>query len=226
MLKLLQTYSNFKHHVVAISTFKSIIVVIIAAAAVLAMPLASSDDPAGMQYAFILALKPDGSLVLALFGGVFNMNDFAAAVERALHYTYFLEGAAKSFHIDFESYTSMVKALGHGIQHSCFNCGRRGEHFKKCEGCHFARYCSKKCQRQHWKTNHKTSCPTIGFDHRARRRAEHTSVWGTISGYDFDLWVHLAGDRARELPRITHVYNAARGDNDFSRVDASFVTML
>ena len=77
-----------------------------------AMPLASS-DPAGMQYAFILALKPDGSLVLALFGGVFNMNDFAAAVERALHYTYFLEGAAKSFHIDFESYTSMVKALGH-----------------------------------------------------------------------------------------------------------------
>ncbi len=32
-----------------------------------------------------LAWKPDGTLALAMLGGVIDMNNFAAAVERALH---------------------------------------------------------------------------------------------------------------------------------------------
>ena len=57
------------------------------------------------------------------------------------------------------------------------------------------------------------------------RSAEHLAVWGTLSGYDFDLWVHLAGDRAREMPRITHICNLAQEYTSFSRVDAAFVAI-
>ena len=157
------------------------------------------------------------------FGGVIDMNNFAAAVERALHHTYFLEGASKSFHVDFESYDSMI--LGIKCVGSCFYCGRMGENYQKCQGCHFVRYCGKQCQRRHWKAGHRSSCSTIMFDHRRRRRAEHLAVWGTLSGYDFDLWVHLAGDRAREMPQITHICNLAQDDTSFSRVDAAFVAL-
>ena len=87
-------------------------------------------------------------------------------------------------------------------------CGRMGENYQTCQGCHFVRYCGKQCQRRHWKAGHRSSCSTIMFDHRRRRRAEHLAVWGTLSGYDFDLWVHLAGDRAREMVkcRKSHIY--------------------
>ena len=188
------------------------------------MPLASTDPP-WLQYVFILAWKPDGTIALVMFGGVIDMNNFAAAVERALHQTYFLEGASKSFHVDFESYDSMLKTLGIKCVGSCFYCGRMGENYQKCQGCHFVRYCGKQCQRRHWKAGHRSSCSTIMFDHRRRRRAEHLAVWGTISGYDFDLWAHLAGDRAREMPQITHVCNLVQDDTSFSRVDAAFVAL-
>ena len=50
-------------------------------------------------------------------------------------------------------------------------------------------------------------------------------MWGTFSGYDFDLLVHLAGDRAREMPQITHIRNLDQDDTSFSRVDAAFVAL-
>ena len=93
------------------------------------MPLASTDPP-WWQYVFILAWKPDGLHALAMFGRVIDMNNFAAAVERAAHPTYFLEGASKSFHVDFESYDSMLKTLGIKCVGSCFYCGRLGESYK------------------------------------------------------------------------------------------------
>jgi len=186
------------------------------------MPLATTDLPC-FQYVFILTWKPDGTLAMALFGGFIDMIDFAVAVERALHQVYYLEGASKSFHLDFESYDSVLETLGIECMGSCFNCGQLGNNYQKCEGCHFVRYCGKRCQRQHWKAGHRSSCSTIKFDHRRRRRAEHVAVWGAISGYDFDLWVHLAGRRLCALPQVTHVYS---DHNDtFSRVDAAFVAL-
>ena len=132
-------------------------------------------------------------------------------------------GTCKSFHVDFESYDSMI--LGIKCVGSCFYCGRMGENYQKRQGCHFVRYCGKQCQRRHWKAGHRSSCSTIMFDHRRQFRAEHLPVWGTLSGYDFDLWVHLAGDRAREMPQITHICNLAQDDTSFSRVDAAFVVL-
>ena len=151
------------------------------------------------------------------------MNDFAAAVERALHHAYCLEGASRSFHQDFESYDSMLKTLGIECVGSCFNCGRLGKNYQTCGGCHFVRYCGKRCQRQRWEAWHRSSCSTIMFDHRRRRCAEHVPVWGTISGYDFDLWVPLAGQRACAQSQVTHVYNDQ--DDTFSRVDAAMVDL-
>ena len=103
------------------------------------MPLASIDPPC-WQYVFILAWKPDGGLTMALFGGHIDMNDFAIALEHALHQTYYLGSASKSFHMYFDSYDSVLKTLGIKCVGSCFNCGRLGEIFQKCEGCPFARY--------------------------------------------------------------------------------------
>ena len=39
----------------------------------------------------------------------------------------------------------------------CTNCGRSSDHMKKCAGCGGPRYCSRECQRQHWK-QHKPYC--------------------------------------------------------------------
>ena len=181
------------------------------------MPLASIVPP-WWQYVFILAWKPDGGLTMALFGGHIDMNDFAIAAEHALHQSYYLGSASKSFHMHFDSYDSVLKTMGIKCVGSCFNCGRLGEKIRKCEGCHFARYCGRKCQRQHWKSGHRSSCSTIGFDHRRQRRAEDLAVWGIISGYDFDLWKRIASNH--------RVMNLGEGDTMFSRTDGASVALL
>jgi hypothetical protein len=46
---------------------------------------------------------------------------------------------------------------------ACFNCGKpepEGENLLKCSRCKSALYCNKVCQSQHWKTVHKTLCPS------------------------------------------------------------------
>lgn len=42
---------------------------------------------------------------------------------------------------------------GNGL---CKICSRKSTHI--CSGCKFARYCSKECQKQDWKTSHKKQC--------------------------------------------------------------------
>ena len=39
----------------------------------------------------------------------------------------------------------------------CTNCGESSEHMKKCAGCGKTRYCSRECQKHHWK-QHKPHC--------------------------------------------------------------------
>ena len=39
----------------------------------------------------------------------------------------------------------------------CTNCGQSSDHMKKCAGCGKPRYCSRECQKQHWKL-HKPEC--------------------------------------------------------------------
>ncbi|KAK7030831.1 hypothetical protein VNI00_013939 [Paramarasmius palmivorus] len=41
--------------------------------------------------------------------------------------------------------------------------------FKRCTACLVATYCSKKCQKAHWKSGHQHECKTLGPDAEARR---------------------------------------------------------
>jgi hypothetical protein len=54
------------------------------------------------------------------------------------------------------------------MESTCFSCGKprsaSGENMKSCSGCKCAIYCSKGCQRAHWKKKnggHKTMCKKI-----------------------------------------------------------------
>ena len=42
----------------------------------------------------------------------------------------------------------------------CMGCGLKVREFKVCSGCHVARYCSRACQRHHWKT-HERRCKAL-----------------------------------------------------------------
>lgn len=48
---------------------------------------------------------------------------------------------------------------------TCFKCGagepRKGDKLLKCGGCHYAQYCSKKCQVENWKEEHKHICKQL-----------------------------------------------------------------
>ena len=63
---------------------------------------------------------------------------------------------------------------------TCLSCGKRrasGENMKSCSGCKCAIYCSKGCQRAHWKKKdggHKTMCKKI--------QALHLKMAGGASG--------------------------------------------
>lgn len=51
----------------------------------------------------------------------------------------------------------------------CLDCGKheieleKGEKLKVCSKCKKAAYCSKECQKFHWKRAHKTDCGTGQF---------------------------------------------------------------
>ena len=40
----------------------------------------------------------------------------------------------------------------------CDSCRALSEKLQRCAGCEVATYCSKDCQRQHWRAGHKNSC--------------------------------------------------------------------
>merc|ERR1712096_261091 len=57
----------------------------------------------------------------------------------------------------------MVETLERlGLGHVCFGCGMpegtNGMKLHHCAGCAAAVYCSKECQKKHWKAGHKLDC--------------------------------------------------------------------
>jgi len=50
-----------------------------------------------------------------------------------------------------------VNVIIGGATHNCRTCKKEGDNMTKCGGCHAYRYCSRECQKDHWKI-HKTDC--------------------------------------------------------------------
>jgi hypothetical protein len=153
------------------------------------MPLIDSDPP-DYLYVYMLIQMRDFSYRLLLYSGYIDMGDFAHAVERALHGLYYIQGATGRCHaIEFRSYTHMIP-VDPNIEYSCFYCGHMGMDLSMCQGCSFARYCSHRCQRLHWRSGHRDACTQIIFDHRARRRPPLHIMYGIMSAYDYNIWTH------------------------------------
>jgi len=47
---------------------------------------------------------------------------------------------------------------------ACFECGASSTPMKTCSGCGIVSYCSRKCQKQNWKTQHKAECVVFKRD--------------------------------------------------------------
>lgn len=64
-------------------------------------------------------------------------------------------------YMDHEVGTTLFTYTG-GFQHrdKCWECEK--EYVSQCSGCQCAKYCSKACQRKHWKSGHKDKCKDIG----------------------------------------------------------------
>lgn len=153
------------------------------------MPLIDSDPP-GRLYVYMLMQLRDFSYTLCLYSGDIDMGDFAHAVERALHGIYYIRGATGRCHmIHFRSFAHMIP-VDPNIGYSCFYCGQMSMYLSMCQGCSFARYCSRRCQRLHWRSGHRDACTQIIFDHRARRRPPLHIMYGIMSAYDYNIWTH------------------------------------
>ena len=53
------------------------------------------------------------------------------------------------------------------VERVCAKCGKRGEGFNKCSRCKRVFYCSRTCQRAHWKASHKHTCRKPGQEDAA-----------------------------------------------------------
>ena len=55
---------------------------------------------------------------------------------------------------------------------SCAACGKEpsatGKRLQVCAGCRSVSYCSKQCQREHWKNGHKAECERLRHPQRVR----------------------------------------------------------
>jgi hypothetical protein len=65
---------------------------------------------------------------------------------------------SRNIHGSFTGYTRQMYSSG-GMPPVCYVC--RKDCTLKCMGCSVARYCSKACQKKHWKLGHKQDCKTL-----------------------------------------------------------------
>ena len=65
-----------------------------------------------------------------------------------------------------------------------------------CGNCKFMRYCSKKCQKKHWKT-HKLECESVRAafrSHRKDRKSDHMVFYGFLNEVQYREWMCLIAE--------------------------------
>ena len=73
-------------------------------------------------------------------------------------------------------------------------------HMQHCDSCKFARYCSKTCQKAHWKI-HKKTCKQITsvFSYQQLRHTKQV-YYGHVSLDTMTCWVDLIKETMRSVP--------------------------
>ncbi|KAL9959780.1 hypothetical protein ACROYT_G033135, partial [Oculina patagonica] len=90
---------------------------------------------------------------------------------------------------------------------TCYNCGKKGD-LKRCAGCQHAYYCSKACQKQHWR-RHKPNCIPPESSLHELFQACFTDLFpspSTARDYGFDNVKLYHGDG------VIKSWNCPRGD--------------
>ena len=75
--------------------------------------------------------------------------------------------------------------------YTCDGCGVRLQRMRMCGNCRFARYCSRRCQRNCWYDHHRCVCPSICAAYDRTRRSNRRNYYGHISAYEFYKWYHV-----------------------------------
>lgn len=57
----------------------------------------------------------------------------------------------------------------------CENCQIR-EGLKRCARCKLACYCSRECQKKHWKAGHKTNCVDVNKQGKGLKEKTHNEI--------------------------------------------------
>ncbi|KAI5835704.1 hypothetical protein K523DRAFT_260101 [Schizophyllum commune Tattone D] len=74
--------------------------------------------------------------------------------------------------------------------HACHFCGTKSEDAKRCGRCQMVMYCSRDCQKAHWKASHKQNCtphPSVDITGRTKPApAPGSKAW-----HDLEMDLHL-----------------------------------
>ncbi|KAI5899839.1 uncharacterized protein SCHCODRAFT_02606279 [Schizophyllum commune H4-8] len=74
--------------------------------------------------------------------------------------------------------------------HACHFCGKKTEDAKRCGRCQIIMYCSRDCQKTHWKASHKQNCnphPSVDITGRTKPAPEP----GSKAYHDLEMDLHL-----------------------------------
>lgn len=61
----------------------------------------------------------------------------------------------------------------YGSRLHCAGCGREALYLRLCSGCRSASYCSRECQRRHWREGgHKLRCAALAAERQRQQQVE------------------------------------------------------
>ena len=159
------------------------------------MPLRAT-LPNEAMYAFVLLCIGHDAQIL-FYSGEWTQVDFASHVYRLLRSGGWsrLQGATGECKVWRGNWHGLMQTLG-GVSCTCSVCQRMtstmANTMSLCGGCRFVRYCSEQCRRIGWASGHREECAHIqrAFPRMHSRRYTYTA-YGHISGYEYELWLHL-----------------------------------
>lgn len=94
-----------------------------------------------------------------------NSEEFDQVMEESI-----AKAASRNVEYDFKFDSIRQAALAvaegaHDVLNTCWECEERSQSLSACSACQIARYCSRECQTNAWKSGHKTKCKDLKVMH-------------------------------------------------------------